>query len=357
VILHDAAGGRVYVAGLGASTAVGRDAWSSAAAVRAGISGFAEHPYMIDTAGQPMRVAFAPWVEFAIRDQARFEALLVPAIEQAFAPIEAARELPIRVALALALPEARPGLPTDLDRCLRVTLERRFAHRFAALAAFEIGHAAGFAAMHAALEKIAAGAFDACIVAGVESYLTPQSLEWLEETDQFHGAGPLNNAWGFVPGEGAGAVLLAGERAMERLEAEPLARVLSVGSGYEHNRIKTETVCIGEGLTAAFRETLAGLPRGVKVTDVFCDLNGEPYRADEFGFACLRSKEAFESPSDFVAPAECWGDVSAASAPLSLMLAAIAFKKGYARGRYALIWASSENGERGAGLLELIDLG
>ena len=46
-----------YIVSLGASTPVGRDAWSSAAAVRAGVSAFAEHPYMDDTAGEPMIVA------------------------------------------------------------------------------------------------------------------------------------------------------------------------------------------------------------------------------------------------------------------------------------------------------------
>ncbi len=41
--------------------------------------------------------------------------------------------------------------------------------------------------------------------------------QWLEENDQLHGAGPLNNAWGFIPGEGAGAVLLVTERTLARL--------------------------------------------------------------------------------------------------------------------------------------------
>jgi 3-oxoacyl-[acyl-carrier-protein] synthase-1 len=205
--------------------------------------------------------------------------------------------------------------------------------------------------MHAAQTKMAEGLFDACLIAGVESYLAPETLEWLEESDQFHGAGPLNNAWGFIPGEGAGAALLLIGEAVQHLGVTPFARVLSVGKGFEQNRIKTETVCIGEGLTAAFREGLTGLPSDAKVTDVFCDMNGEPYRADEFGFATLRTKEHFVAASDFVAPADCWGDVSAASAPLGLMLSAIAARKSYANGPYALLWASSESGERGASLL------
>jgi 3-oxoacyl-[acyl-carrier-protein] synthase-1 len=339
----------VMVGALGASTPLGRDAWSSAAAVRAGISAFAEHPFMLDAFGEPMRVALAPWLHDGCLGASRFEALLLPAIEQALLPIDGAAGL--RVGLALALPSARPGLPVGLEPALRASIARVFASRFVGIATFPIGHAAGLLAMDAAHRKISTGAFDACVVAGVESYLEPATLEWLEANEQLHGAGVLNNAWGFIPGEAAGAVLLVRADAVPRIAADPLGLVLRVGSGVERNRIKTETVCIGEGLTAAFREALAALPSGARVTDIFCDMNGEPYRADEYGFTCLRTKEAFVAASDFVAPADCWGDVSAASSPLCLILATIASLKGYARGAHALLWASSESGERGAALL------
>jgi 3-oxoacyl-[acyl-carrier-protein] synthase-1 len=346
-----ALGEPVYVVSLGASTPVGRDALSSAAALRAGISGFAEHPFMIDTAGEPMRAAIAPWLDIDCQGQDRFEALLFPAIDQALEPLTAAGDVGIRVALALGLPSARAGLAEDLGVALRASLAKRYPRRFDAQAVLESGHAAALLGLHASMRKMTDGAFDACVVAGVDSYLAPETLEWLEENDQLHGAGPLNNAWGFIPGEGAGAALLVTERVLMRLQLQPVGRVLSVGRAFEQNRIKTQTVCIGEGLTAAFREGLSGLPSGAKVTDVYCDMNGEPYRADEFGFAALRTKESFESASDFIAPADCWGDVSAASVPLGLVLSAIASKKAYSNGSFTFLWASSESGERGSALM------
>jgi 3-oxoacyl-[acyl-carrier-protein] synthase I len=343
----------VYVVGLGAVTAVGRDPWSSAAAVRARVAGVTEHPYMIDSTGEPMQVALAPWLDIDLPERERFEALLFPAVEQALATLEESPDGAIRLALALGLPAARPGVPANLEVALRASIAARFEDRFGLVAMFDVGHAAGFVGMLAALMRMDTGVFDACVVAGVESYLAPDSLAWLEENGQLHGAGRAKNAWGFVPGEAAGAVLLAAESVVDRFDVEPFARVLSVGEGREEKRIKTQTVCIGEGLTAAFRDSLTGLPDGAKVTDVYCDLNGEPYRADEFGFASLRTADAFESASDFVAPADCWGDVSAASAPLGIMLSAIAAQNGYANGVHALVWASSEGGERGAALLLL----
>jgi 3-oxoacyl-[acyl-carrier-protein] synthase-1 len=218
---------------------------------------------------------------------------------------------------------------------------------------FAVGHASALLALSAACQKIRDGAFDAFVVAGADSYIAADTLEWLEANDQLHGAGSLKNAWGFVPGEGAGAALLVHTDAVERLGLEPFARVLGVGIGFEQNRIKTETVCVGEGLTMAFRAALAGLPPGERVTDAFCDMNGEPYRADEFGFAYLRTKDAFVSAEGFIAPADCWGDVSAATVPLNIALSTISARKAYAKGRYAFLWCSSEGGERGAALLEL----
>jgi 3-oxoacyl-[acyl-carrier-protein] synthase I len=306
---------------------------------------------MIDSVGEPMQVALAPWVDIDLTPLERFEALLFPALEQALGSVGEATGAAIRVALALGLPSARPGLPWNLEPALRANIAAQFESRFDAVATFEVGHAAGFIGMRAAIRRLETRVFDACVIAGVESYLAPESLEWLEHSEQLHGAGPNRNAWGFVPGEAAGAVLLATEDVVARFDLQPFARVLSVGLGQEERRIKTQTVCTGEALTAAFRESLAALPHGARVTDVFCDVNGEPYRADEFGFATLRTRESFVSASDFVAPASSWGDVSAASAPLGIMLSAIAADTGYANGTHALVWASSEGGERGAALL------
>jgi len=258
----------------------------------------------------------------------------------------------VRVALAVGLPSARPGRPDELDANLRAALLRHFPDRFHGVATFSSGHAAGLLAADAACRKIAQGAFDACVVAGVDSYLAPSSLTWLEENEQLHGAGVLNNAWGFIPGEAAGAIILMERGSIDRLGLTPLAHLLSVGTAFEPNGIKSRSVCIGEGLTAAFRQAVAAVPSGAKVTDMFCDMNGETYRANEFGFACLRTKEWFESPSDFVAPADCWGDISAASGPLGVLLAATTFAKTDSKGAYAMVWASSESGERAAAVLQ-----
>jgi 3-oxoacyl-[acyl-carrier-protein] synthase I len=342
---------RVVIVAMGACTPVGRDAWSSAAAVRAGISGFAQHPYMIDTAGEPMRVAMAPWLDIALSGADRLEALLFPAIDQALEPITAQLGSQLKMALALGLPSARPGLPEDIQQQMLSRVKKRYGQLFNGAASFCAGHAAGLIALQAATTKLAQGDLQACIVAGVDSYIEPLTLEWLESCDQLHSAGPLNNAWGFIPGEAGSAMLLMRESVAKATGLAPLAVVLATGTAMEPKRIKTETICIGDGLTQAFSAALAALPNGATVSDIYCDMNGEPYRADEFGFTALRTKDAFDSPSNFTAPADCWGDVAAAGGPLHLTLATIAAIKGYHRGQIAFVWASAEQGERAGALI------
>jgi 3-oxoacyl-[acyl-carrier-protein] synthase-1 len=87
------------------------------------------------------------------------------------------------------------------------------------------------------------------------------------------------------------------------------------------------------------------------VDRIICDMNGERYRANEYGFAVLRNPGRFKDAADFETPADCWGDVGAASGPLFVSLVTEAEARGYSKGPLSLIWASSENGTRAAALL------
>jgi 3-oxoacyl-[acyl-carrier-protein] synthase I len=343
----------IVIVGMGACTPLGLDAASTAAAVRAGISVFSEHPYIMHSGGERVRLARAQWLDTELQGSKRLGSLMWPAIDEALEPMQRADAPPLRCAVALALPSPRPGIAPDLPATMNALIGDRYAKVFSAAALYPMGHAAGLLAIDAACRRLQAGGLDACMVAGVDSYVDPDALEWLEECDQLHSAGPDNNAWGFVPGEAAGALLLMSADTARDCGLDALGVILATGSAMEPKRIKTNTVCLGEGLTQAFRAVLTGLPEGSRISDIYCDLNGEPYRADEYGFSCLRARAAFVSPSDFIAPADCWGDVAAAGGPLHVMLSVVAGRKGYAQGPLALACASSEGGERAAVLVAI----
>ena len=342
----------MLIAGLGAATPVGRSVWASAAAVRAGLTGFASHPYMVDSVGLPMRIAPLPWIdpERSIAD--RIGDALIGALREALAPLLPVQPRPA-ISLVMNLPPARPGLPADLARRIGARLNEQLTSVFARVSVAALGHAGALVGLQSAAALLAAQPDAVCVVAGADSYLEPDLLEWLEQSDQLHGAGERNNAWGFIPGEGAGALLLALPQTLHRLGLAPMARVRGIGVGRETELIGTGAVCTGLGLTAAVRGALVGQLRAdERLTDVYCDMNGEPYRADEYAFLVTRTREHFVAASDFVSPADCWGDVGAATAPLLIALACVAGAKRYAKGGAALVWASSVSGERAAALLD-----
>lgn len=342
----------LQVIGLGAQTPLGRSAWASAAAARAGLCGFAEHPFIVDTVGEPMRIARVPWIGFEVQGVERYAALLFPAIEEAIAGLVATAGLvPLRLGLTLALPPPRPGRPVNLGDALLALIAVRCPGRFTSCETCEVGHAAGHLGFDTAMRGLAAAALDAYVICGVDSYLAPETLEWIDACDQLHGGGPLNNAWGFIPGEAAAAVLVGHQALAQRFGLDVWADIVGIGTGLESKRIKTEEVCIGQGLTDAFRGALRVLAPGEQIQMIYCDLNGEPYRADEYGFTALRTREHLLAAADFVAPADCWGDVGAAGGPLHIALATIAHCKRYGKGPLTMVWASSESGERGAAIV------
>jgi 3-oxoacyl-[acyl-carrier-protein] synthase-1 len=345
----------VCVVGTGARTAVGLTAPATAAAVRAGIAVMAEHPYMIDKMGNPMLVCMDSTLPVELPMIERYLELAISAAKEALATLLKSGKTISGITVLLALPEKRPGIPDNF----RTEFSRRFATALASeiniqeLYCYLVGHAGGFYCMEQALTMLGSGHSQYCLVGGIESYLEPETLEWLDDQEQLHSETTI---WGFCPGEGAGFCLLTTVQIAISYSLPVLIELLSASSATEPCPIKTETVCIGQGLSEAFKKSLECLQGDSKVNYTICDMNGEPYRGNEYGFSVLRSSGKFADDEDFMTPADCWGDVGAASGLLFAILAAFAAQKQYAPGPNVLVWASSEGGLRGAALMRATNL-
>jgi len=339
---------RVCLVGCGARTPVGLTAASSAAAVRAGVSAVREHPFLMDRAGEPMKVASDHLLSDDLEGVERFLSLAVSAAREATAALP--RDVPL--VTTIGLPSARPGLPPGLSSAVTAFFQREGAlpNRSVRVEAKASGHAAGLMAIESAFRDIEAGSDAVHLAGGVDSYLCAPTLEWLDETEQLHS---IDNKWGFCPGEAAGMCLLASPSTAARYRLPVLARVTAVATAREKHLIRTDSICLGEGLTAAIRKVLESLPEPLQIAHTLCDMNGEHYRVDEYGFTVTRLSPRFEDASDVLTPADCWGDVGAASGPLFAILAAASAERGYARGRNLLLWTSSEGGDRCAALVQI----
>ena len=335
----------VLVVGCGAMTTLGVSAAASAAAVRAGISAGREHPFVVDRAGRRMVVAAAPYLDIDLPAPRRLSLLAGSAAVEAVGRMGAGQGDPISI--HVGLPPPRPGRGTDVSVVASHVLQEvatAARARCEIARIIETGHAAGAMAIAEAWTMIRSGACEFALAGGVDSYLEPETLEWLESCDQVHGAGDENNPYGFVPGEAAGFVLLASSEAASRQGGRATLEISKAACVQESKVIKSETICTGEAMSDLFEALGAGSKTGL-VDRLYCDMNGEPYRADEYGFASIRAGLLADA-SAFEAPADRWGDVGAASGPLFLVLAhAEAKRNGGARTVFGA-FTGSESGQR-----------
>lgn len=334
---------------MGARTPVGLTAESSAAAVRARISRLKEHPFMVDDAGDRVRAAFDPLLSADLLGMDRLGPLLESAIREAIGKLGT---LPTPTAeVLLALPEARPGFPEGAARKVAEAVSRSLGPHYRVELTGQ-GHAGALRCLEVAEDRVTRRPSEICIVAGADSYFHGDTLDWLAEQGQLSAS---HVRGGFIPGEAAGALVLGGAISRRRLGLRTLAHIRAVKTAVEKHPQKSEHEGLGEGLTVAVQGVVESLRLPDDAVDaVFCDINGERYRSEEWGFAVLRLGQALRT-FDYEAPCGSWGDVGAASGVLFSILAARSWARAYARGPRALVWCSSEGGLRGAALLEQPD--
>lgn len=324
----------VHIVAVGGVTAVGSCSALSSAAVRAGLSRTTLHER---ADGPECHVAFVGCLPESMPRIARMARLL----EDALRECGAALTTPIESAVWLSLPSG-----IDPAKVLRG------GARFGALTCSSVressaGHASGLLALEQAAQFIAQGGLEFACIAGVEARTDEASLAALEERGLLLGE---QNPWGIVPSEAAGVVLLASDKAVAQFGLHSLARVVAVASETDPAH-GTGAPCIGQGLSRACHTVLDTLPANEKVAEIYCDLNNERGRAEDWGFAAPRLTPRCRDVGEAIMPALVWGDLAHATGPLLLQLPLAAFARGYARGSSALVWAASEDGKRAAVLL------
>jgi 3-oxoacyl-[acyl-carrier-protein] synthase I len=338
--------GDPQIVAVGARTPIGLRAETAAAAVRAGIS----RVRRVDRDGSDVMLCIDP----SLGDLIAVDRMIVfgiSALSEVLAKLASGRiRADRRIPVLVGLPEERPGWGKNEVKCLLTAL--RGLSRSGVALSFEPlpwGHAAAIEALRLARERVRAGSAELVIVGGADSYHDPDTLAWLRENRQWSGD---EVRAGFAPGEGAGFVAVMHPADVRSTGFVSQAAVGWVASASETKLIKGDAVALGEGLTAAVSEVVTPQARhGILVEDVYCDINGERYRSEEWGFVALRQATSFRDPSAYCTAVGRWGDVGAATGALNLVLATQAWKRNYASGDNALIWGSSEGGLRSAALL------
>lgn len=344
------ASGDVVVVGVGMVTAVGLSAPETAAAVRAGTMRFGEIPFM-DRQFEPFTVAEVP--------EEGLEALAEPL--EGLGLTSRDRRMLRLAARSLkeclrGLPEGEPPPPLELALPEMVTTrelnEAGFLGWLAAQAgprfdaarsgARHRGRAGGLAAIGRAVARIRSGEARFAIAGGVDSYRDTYVLGTLDLQGRVKSTANLD---GFIPGEGAGFVLLAARSAAEAAGVGFGVAVSATAEAFEPGHMYSDQPYRGDGLAQALA-LLAGQGLG-PAGEVFSSMNGESHWAKEWGVAYLRNRGLFSADHGMHHPADCFGDTGAACGPLMVGLTALGIRDGYLR-TPGLVYASSDQGARTA---------
>jgi len=345
---------QIYIAGIGMITPVGFDTASTAAAVRAGMSGYAVSDYYGQN-DEPITMASVPnriFIELdaEIDEGSRFNErhdrvtkMAILAIREACA--EQTTEQPIPLVLAM------PDEESELEglSSLIVNLERNCKPWLSSALCRSIysGRAAGMEAIDFAFHYLYELPNDFMLIGGSDSYRDYSRLQPLSEADRLLREGNMD---GFAPGEAAGFLLLTPRPELAMQRNGHIIALNPPGIAEEPGHLDCDKPYRGDGLDQAFKKALIS-HREPEIHSIYSSMNGEHHWAKEYGVAYLRNKSVFQEMLKVEHPADILGDVGAATSTVLIALAAESLLK-HPAAKSHLVYSSSDNAKRGALVLE-----
>ena len=352
------AGGGVVITGLGAFTPVGNDAVQTAAAVRAGISrlagwlpgGSAGGEPRITAAALPENYGDLPWTE-------KFEDLLMRPMYEAlwdaglYGLVEYRARSRGLLGLYLATPSPSRAGVTD-------SAYRDFASQAQSLSSIQgrvdyvelvaREHTAGLAALDLAVAHLKAEKVDVAVVAAVDSQLHGPHLARLGHRGFLKLPGVPQ---GLLPGEAAAVLVLERSRDARARRAPARARIGLITLGVESTPLGQDYPIRGEAAAHVITAALAADGHPEQIQRVITDMSGERWRAIEWAIVETRCLGALAPGWELWHPADCFGDLGAATSVVHATIIARALARGYAGSGGVLLFAASHAGERAAATL------
>lgn len=343
-------------------TSVGFDAVSTAAAVRAGVSGLAEADWFTDVGGESITAAVVPDLRFVDTPIGQFSlgsermvALARLCLEGLLSASLSASNLDsakVKVVLGLARSE-RPG-PTEQGQHAAIAGQLiDIVHGRVPVAEFDViqsGNPSSIDGVKLAVEWLRAHTTGICIVGSTDSLLTLDTLFWLERGRRLK-SGSHGRNHGLPPGEAAAFFVIEDAEVARWRGRQSLVALAGVGCAHEEAYFMSNNHSVGIGLTTACRQAVAETNwPSWEVDAVLGDLNGEFHRSKEWGLTELRCFGSNGDQRQVWHPADCYGDIGAASAAALLNLAAVGISRGWL-GDKVMVFSSDDFGSCGAALL------
>lgn len=281
----------------------------------------------------------------------RWEALLGVALAQAWRQSTASPATPPSgpAALIIGRPEPmRPGKsPLKLDAPPPEWLALEALPPIVHVEHVEAGACNVHAALHTALRLFDTTPVRVCLIGVADSQLDIRTMRWHEDHYRLK-CSYLTD--GLMPAEAACFLIVESQEAAEARGARSIARILSVSGRREIASLLSDQPNGASALTEAVREALEDAAIEAKAVGmIWSDLNGESYRAREWAYTEIRT--GFQTHTELMHPADCHGDLGAATDANLFGLAALCHGTGWSEGKPLLVFAGSEGGLRAASVL------
>jgi 3-oxoacyl-[acyl-carrier-protein] synthase-1 len=318
-------------------TSVGLTAPAACAAIRAGISNPTETRFA-DSSGERIMahqvMLEEPWI-----GRTKLVKMAARAMSECTADLSLTELSQIPLLLCVAERD-RPGRLEGLDDDLFGEFQGELGVEFDREQSLIIPHgrvSSGVALKHARRLIYEQSAPGVLVVA------TDTMLTWptLDAYDRDHRLLTPENSNGFMPGEGAAALMLSKPGDKEQLQC------LGLGFSSEQAHINSGEPLRAQGLSVAIKEALADASMEMHTLDFrITDLSGEQYYFKEAALALSRILRAPRKEFDIWHPAECIGEVGAVAGFATLVVAEAACRKRYAHGPNILCHAGNDTGQR-----------
>jgi 3-oxoacyl-[acyl-carrier-protein] synthase I len=314
---------QAYVAGTGMITSIGCNAQMTAASVLAGISRYQYSDYRNKDL-KPIKVAPVPDEALAPLNEALLTSgvaahwqqllrLADPALKECLS----SRQFDQPIPLFLAVPETLPGLsaavPAKFIKYLKLQTNAPLDPAQSRM--FATGRAGGLHAIDLAFKYFEATGRDYVLIGGVDTYR--YALKQLGTLDMYDRLAAEGVADGYAPGEAAGFLLLTSQKALAAQIQDRFLTLYQPGLGSEQGHWFSNDSYTGDGLSRAVEAALRANP-GASIKTIYTSLNGERFGSKELGVALTRNTSSFSDDLKIEHPADCFGDIGAAFAPVLL---------------------------------------
>ena len=209
------------------------------------------------------------------------------------------------------------------------------------------GRAAGIEALDLAQRILYELQHDYVLVGGSDSYWHFPLVSQLDEAQRVMAPGVMD---GFIPGEGAGFLLLTRHRDSAIIREDHIITLSPPGIAEEPGHMASEQSYRGDGLSHAFQQALSA-HKGDPIQTIYSSMNGENFWVKEYGVALTRNHRSFDDEVKLEHPADCYGDLGVATGPVLIGLAADNLLSQKGTGTH-LVYSSSDTASRAALLVE-----